>query len=426
MSRHESRRRRYDDEDDDPEYEPYSPEPRRAREPVNLPAMEPTERAADPAPAPRRATPKPATPHPKATPRATPRSARATPDRYAPEHEYAPEYAADDAVDDAVNAVDDAVDDAVDAINGAVDDAVNDAPDQRDDEYDAPRRRRGSRSPKKSSHRVSLGAGDVRSDPALDISLRDLTRAHWNNEPAVVAMVQHITSEGVLLAPDGASQASCDAAFRLLQLHDSSEGRAAAREVLSDLADADGDPVEAVTLLLHFTKALDAQTRAAIAHALLLAPSASGPGRLLAKIQEVNAVRACGGILFATAVHMAYGLAVLIPEEWPADASAMADNMQATLDWVVVQAERLDAGYDDCPLVEYDLGVVEALAQMVCDLPDPDNLCRHLFAYWLELTALDFENTIERSRQRRSYRQRCDHIHQLCAGQPVRWQSLEV
>ncbi len=288
-------------------------------------------------------------------------------------------------------------------------------------ELPEPAPRRGRRSPKKSAHRVALRAGDVRSDPDLDTTLRELTRAHWHNEPAVVAIMQHIDRDSQLVAPAGAGQAACDAAFRLLQLHDNTEGRAHARAVLVDLADDGDDPIEAVTTLLHFTRAIDAQSRAAVTHAMLLCPSHTGPDRVLAKVNEVGAMRACGSMMFGAAVHMAFGITRVVPDDWAEDARTAAENIENVLKWVVVQADRLDAGYSECPLIEYDLGAVQALATLVCALDDPDDLCRQLFAMWLEISAVEFESTIERSRHRKSYRHTCDQIMTVCRGPQIRW-----
>jgi hypothetical protein len=285
------------------------------------------------------------------------------------------------------------------------------------------------RSPKRAEAQgaLHLQVGEVRSDPRLDTSLRDLTRAHWHNEPAVIGIMKHIEDGVRLVAPGEISQQACDAAFQLLQLSDNSEDRDSARAVLTDMADSGGDVVDAVLIVLHFTRALDNQTRAAVAHAMLLSPSRDTPGRLVAKVREVDAIRTCGAIMFAAAVHMSFGMSTIQPQDWDPEEGGGVDfyRMDEVLKWVVAQAEKLDAGFAESPLVEYDLGTVEALAQMVVDLDDNEetDTGSSVFGAWLESSCTEFETTLQHTRQRKSYRHACSVVMETCGGPEITWKD---
>jgi hypothetical protein len=288
----------------------------------------------------------------------------------------------------------------------------------------SPRRRRSPKKQHRDIGTIYLQVGDVRSDPELDTSLRAISRVHWHNEPAVIRMMQNMEDGVRLVAPmdHAVSPDTCNAAFRMLQLSDDSEGRTQAREMLVALADAGEDVVDAVLIVMYFTQARDANTRATLGHALLLSPSPETPERVLEAVKAAGALRSCGPMLFASALHVAFGTDSSMPPGWDVT-EADFERIDSGLAWVANQADRLDAGFVDCPLVEYDMATVNALARVVValDADEGVDVGTRIFGGWLVDRVLEFEQTLAHSRQRKSYRKACDQVARTCGSRRIPW-----
>jgi len=281
-----------------------------------------------------------------------------------------------------------------------------------------------------------LQVGKVRSDARHDTTLRWLTRAHRDNEQAVISMMRATRDHAIeVTTPEPVSQRACDAAFQLMQLGDDAESRAQARALLSELAQQDPEAlVDAVLVLMRFTRAHDILTRSGIAHAMLASAGDDAPRRLLDGAIAARAVAGAGDTLMACALHVAFGIDTLaVADEDAGGALALpegaTDELDITLEEVAELGKRLSSGgFADHPAVQYDLPAVHALATMVAELNAEEDE-RHersaIFLGVLDRAAPAYHAGLKNARQAQRYKRACEQIARvLGADEPIEWSII--
>jgi hypothetical protein len=292
------------------------------------------------------------------------------------------------------------------------------------------RDRRRGRSPRRSRPStvaprgdLFLKIGEVRSDTGLDASLRALTRAHRDNERIVIRLMRSVNDHGVEVSlPTEISQRGCDAAWRLLQMGEDSDGRAAARAVLQQMSTFTAEDVLNVALvLLQFTRAQDILTKSVMAQAMIMAPGDDQgddvPRRLLDGVSAAKAILGAGDTIMACALHTAFGISTLgvpitgddgLPTlSFPEGAT---DELEVQLEEVTAQAAGM---FEQCNSIQYDLAAVRSLATMVMALDTEEKQEEQrasLFLGALDQAAAVHETTLRHARHRSRYRRQCDAI----------------
>lgn len=268
-----------------------------------------------------------------------------------------------------------------------------------------------------------LKIGEVRSDTGIDASLRALTRAHRDNERIVIRLMRSVNDHGVEVSlPTEISQRACDAAWRLLQMSEDSDGRAAARAMLQQMSTFTIEDVLNVALvLLQFTHAQDIITKSVMAQAMLMVPGDDHgddvPRRLLDGVIAAKAILGAGDTIMACALHTAFGISTLGVPITGDDGLPTLSFPEGATDALEVQLEEVTAQaagmFEQCNSIQYDLAAVRSLATMVMALDTEENQKEQrasLFLGALDQAAAVHETTLDHARHRSRYRRQCDAI----------------
>ena len=215
-----------------------------------------------------------------------------------------------------------------------------------------------------------LKIGEVRSDTGIDASLRALTRAHRDNERIVIRLMRSVNDHGVEVSlPTEISQRACDAAWRLLQMSEDSDGRAAARAMLQQMSTFTIEDVLNVALvLLQFTHAQDIITKSVMAQAMLMVPGDDHgddvPRRLLDGVIAAKAILGAGDTIMACALHTAFGISTLGVPITGDDGLPTLSFPEGATDALEVQLEEVTAQaagmFEQCNSIQYDLAAVRS------------------------------------------------------------------